>query len=83
MTVAERRRVVAGLRKGDRVAIGREQDTTVTAVGVVLARTSSVVRVGVGASRIPFHPTGLERASAASSGVGLGRGLRVIVAKVP
>jgi hypothetical protein len=63
------------------VTIGREQDRRAAFTGQVISRTSSVVKVAVGSSVIPFHPTGLERAGAAGAGVGLQRGLRVIVGR--
>jgi hypothetical protein len=83
-TTPERRAVVDGLRPGDRVALGRDSDPAHRAIadGVIESVTSArFIKVRVGASRITFHPTGLERGS--SGGGGHGRGLRVILARLP
>jgi hypothetical protein len=82
-TSEERRAIVASLKPGDRVAIGRDQDrkgATTVAEGVVEQITAvNYIKVRVESSRITFYPTGLERGSSAG---GLTRGLRVILRRL-
>lgn len=74
---AERRALVTSLRVGDTVSIGRDQNQVATCAGVVEVISHGVVKVRVGAARIAFFPTGLERGSGSG---GLMRGLRVLLA---
>lgn len=79
MTASARRAIASALRRGDRVEIAREQDGSVTALGVVDKTVAGVIKVRVGASTITFYRTGLERLSPRR----VSRGLRIIAGVLP